>query len=85
MAFLNHFQLPVQYETSTHLLTSLKQNTATHISDHMHEWRRQRQLIKFYILDGLLTEWFTKLFVNKIVKDIAMGGCVTEEQAISCA
>jgi hypothetical protein len=24
-------------------------------------------------------EWFTKSFVNKIAKDIAMGGVVTEE------
>ena len=49
MAFLTHFQLPVLYETSTHMLTSLKQDTATHISDHIHEWRRRRHLINFEI------------------------------------
>ena len=40
MAFLTHFQLPIRYETGTDLLTSLRQNNATHISDHIHEWRR---------------------------------------------
>jgi hypothetical protein len=33
----------------------------------------------------LLAEWFTKSFVNDISHDIAMGGVVTEEQAISRA
>lgn len=56
MAFLTHFQLPIRYETGTHLLTSLKQTTATHISDHIHEWRRHRHLIKFWIPNQLLTE-----------------------------
>ena len=56
MAFLTHFQLPIQYETGTHLLTSLKQDTTTHISDHIHQWRRRRCLIKFWIPDQLLTD-----------------------------
>jgi hypothetical protein len=33
----------------------------------------------------LLAEWFTKSFVNKIGKEIAMGGVVMEEQDISRA
>jgi hypothetical protein len=33
----------------------------------------------------LPVEWFTKYFVNEIGKDIAMGGVVMEEQAISRA
>ena len=49
MAFLTHFQLSIRYETSTHLLTSLKLTTAKYISDHVHEWRRWRHLIKFEI------------------------------------
>ena len=40
IAFLTHFQLPIHYETGTDLLTSLCQNTTTHISDHIHEWHR---------------------------------------------
>lgn len=30
-AFLTHFQLPIQYDNGTELLTSLKQSTSTHI------------------------------------------------------
>ena len=37
MTFLTHFQLRVCNDTGTHLLTSLEQNTTTHISDHIHE------------------------------------------------
>jgi hypothetical protein len=77
--------LSICYDTRTEILTSFKQNTSTHISDHIHEWRRRRRLIKLELPDQLLVEWFTKSFVNKIGKDIAMGGVVIEEQAISCA
>jgi len=57
----------------------------THIFDHIHECRRQRRLIKFEIIDELLTERFTKSFVKKNSKDITMGGCVTEDNAITHA
>ena len=80
-----HFQLPIRYEAGTHLLTSLKQDKAPHISDHIHEWRCCRRLIKFHIPDQILTHWFTTSFVNKIAQDIVMGACVTEEQAITRA
>lgn len=63
----------------THLLTSLKQTTATHISDHIHEWRWCGCLIKFWIPDQLLTNWFMTSFVGPIAQDIVMGACVTEE------
>jgi hypothetical protein len=85
MAFPTHYQLPIRYDTGTEILTSFKQGSGTHISDHIHEWRRRRRLIKLELPDQLLAEWFTKSFVNKIAKDIAMGGVVTEEQAISRA
>ena len=67
----------------THLLTSLKKTTAMHIYDHIHEWRQRRRLIKFWIPDQLLTDWFTTSFVGPIARDIVMGACVTEEQAIA--
>jgi hypothetical protein len=60
MEFLTHFELPIRYETGTELLKSLRQSTSTHISDHIHEWRRQRRLIKATIPDQLLVDWFTK-------------------------
>ena len=66
MAFLTHYQLPIYYETGTEILTSFKQNKATHISDHIHECRRRQRLIKLELLDQLLAEWFTKSFVNDI-------------------
>ena len=81
--FLTHFQLPIRYEMSTSLLTSLCQNTSTHISDHIHEWRRKRRLIKTPILDQLLVDWFTKSLFPPIARDVAMGGDVSEEQSIS--
>ena len=66
----------------TELLTSLRQNTATHISDHIHEWKRQRRLVKAPILDALLADWFTKSLLPKISCDVAMSGAVTEEDII---
>jgi hypothetical protein len=35
LAFLNHFQLPVRYNASLELLSTLHQGTDTHISDHI--------------------------------------------------
>jgi hypothetical protein len=85
MDFLTHYQLPIRYDTGTEILNSFKQNKATHISDHIHEWRWRRRLIKLELPDQLLAEWFTKSFVNDIDREISMGGVVTEEQAISRA
>ena len=83
--FLTHFQLPIHYEMGTDILTSLWQNTSTHISDHIHEWRRRRRIINPPILDQLLDDWFTKSLLPPIAQDVVMGGVVTEEQAISQA
>ena len=44
--FLNHFQLPVRYDAGTELLATFRQDKATHISDHIQEWRRRKRLIK---------------------------------------
>lgn len=56
ITFLTHFQLPIWFKMGTKLLTSLRQNTATHISDHIHEWRRRIRLVKALILDALLAD-----------------------------
>jgi hypothetical protein len=85
MDFLTHSQLPICYEIGTEILSSFKKTSATHISDHIHEWRRRHHLIKLNLPDQLLVEWFTKSFVKKISYDTSMGGVVTEEQVISCA
>jgi hypothetical protein len=83
--FLTHFQLPIRYETGTELLTNFKQTTATHISDHIHEWRRRRRMVKTYVPDQLLAEWFIKSLLPSITEDVAKGGVVTEEQVIARA
>ena len=74
---------PYRYEMGTDILTSLRQNTSTHIFDHIHEWRRWRRLIKAPIPDQLLADWFTKYLIPSIARDVAMGGAITEDQAIS--
>jgi hypothetical protein len=79
MNFLTHFQLPIRYDKGIELLTSLQQSTSTHISEHIHEWRRRRQLIKARIPDQLLAGWFTKLLLPSIACDVTMGGVVIEE------
>jgi hypothetical protein len=66
-------------------LSSFKQSSSTHISDHIHEWTRRRHLIKFPLLDQLLAEWFTKSLIGPIASDVAMGGVITEEKVISHA
>ena len=36
--FLQYFQLPIRYDEGVEILLSYHQNTATHITDHIHEW-----------------------------------------------
>ena len=67
------------------ILTSLHQNTSTHILYHIHEWRRWRRLIKNPILDQLLADWFTKSLLPPISQYVSMSGIVTEEQDINRA
>lgn len=80
-----HFQLPIWYEMGTGLLTPLRQNTATHVSDHIHEWRWCKRLVKVPFLDALLEDWFTKSLFPKISCDIDMCRIVTKEDVIRCA
>jgi hypothetical protein len=56
MAFLTHYQLLIRYDTGTEILTSFKHTKGTHISDHIHEWRRRQRLIKLELPDPLLAE-----------------------------
>ena len=69
----------------TELLTSLCQNITTHISDHIHEWRQPKRLVKALIPHALLAYWFTKSLFPKISCDISMSRAVTEEDDIRCA
>ena len=82
MTFLNHFQLPVRYDVGTELLSTFQQDKATHISDHIQEWRRRKRLIKAFIPPEFLLEWFLKSLLPYIAKDVSTSGVQNEEQAI---
>lgn len=84
-AFLHHFQLSIQYNFGTELLTSFQQGDVTHISYHIHECRRRRREIKADILDSFLLDWFLKSLHPQICKDVTMMGPRSEEQAIHVA
>ena len=77
--FLTHFQLPIRYETGTKLLRNFKQTNATHIYDHIHEWRRRHIMVKTFVPDQLLAEWFIKSLLPSITEDVAKGGVIIEE------
>ena len=80
--FLNHFQLPVHYDVGTELLSTFQQDKATHILDHIQEWRRQKRLIKAFTPQEFLLEWFLKLLLPYITKDVSTSGVQNEEQEI---
>ena len=81
-AFLSHFQLLVPYDFRMDLLSTFRQNKATHISDHIQEWRRRKSLIKATIPPEFLLEWFLKSLLPYISKDVSTSGVNNEEEAI---
>ena len=66
----------------TKILTSLHQNTTTHIYDHIHEWMKQIKLVKSPIHDWLLVDCLTIYLIPPITKYIAMNEVIFEECAI---
>ena len=58
--FLQYFQLPIRYYEGVEILLSCRQNTATHIMDHIHEWRCCRNLCKIQLDDRIFLDWFLK-------------------------
>jgi hypothetical protein len=74
--------LPIHYDAGLELLSTLRQDTATHISDHIQEWRRRKRLIKTPIPPNFLLEWFLKSFHAPISKDIATSRVTAEEEPI---
>jgi hypothetical protein len=71
LVFLNQFQFLVRYDAGLEFLSNLFQDTTTHISDHIQEWRRWKRLIKTSIPPTFLLEWFLKYFHPPISKDVA--------------
>ena len=82
MTFLNHFHLPVRYDVGTELLLTFQQDKATHISDHIQEWHRQKRLIKYFIPPEFLLEWFLKSLLPYIAKDVSTSRVQNQEYAI---
>ena len=80
--FLQYFQLPVKYDEGVEILLSCRQSTATHISDHIHEWRRCRSLCKIQLDDRIFLDWFLKTLLPPIAKEIASEHPQSEEQTI---
>ena len=80
--FLNHFQLLVWYDVDTDLLSTFRKYKATHILDHIQEWRRRKRLIKAIIPPEFLLEWFLKYLLPYISKDASTSGVTTKEGAI---
>jgi len=73
------------YDIENELLTSLCQDNATHISDHIHVWGWWCRIIKTHIPYKLLMEWFTKSLLPSITRDVAMAMVTTKDQTISRA
>ena len=82
MTFLNHFKRLVRYDIGTKILSTFQQDKATHILDHIQEWRIWKRLIKAFIPSEFLLEWFLKSLLPYIVKDVSTSGVQNEEQAI---
>ena len=80
--FLQYFQLPIRYDEGVEILLSCCQNTATHITDHIHEWWRCRSLCKIQLDDRIFLDWFLKNFLPPIAKDVASERPQSEEEVI---
>ena len=82
MTFLNHFQLPMRYNIGRELLLTFQQDKATHISDHIQEWRRRKRLIKAFIPPEFLLDWFLKSLLPYIAKDVSTSGVQNKEKSL---
>ena len=82
MTFLNQFQLPVCYNVGTKILSTFQQDKATHISDHIQEWRRRKKMLKAFIPPDFLLEWFLKSLLPYIAKDVSTSVVKNQDQDI---
>jgi hypothetical protein len=82
LVFFNHFHSLIRYDADIELMLAIHQAKATHISDHIQEWCRQKRLIKAYIPPEFLLEWFLKSLLSYISKDVSTSGVTSEEEAI---
>ena len=80
--FLQYFQLPVRYDEGVEIMLSYRQSTTTHITNHIHEWQRNRSLCKIQLDDRILLDWFLKTLLLPIAKEVAFEHPQSEEEAI---
>ena len=88
--FLSHYFLdpfllihPLRYWYQTYNL--IKKKSSTVIFYHIHEWRCRCCLVKVFISNQILVEWFKKSLLLVIIEDETKGSVVIEEQVISHA
>jgi hypothetical protein len=81
-AVLIFFQLPIRHDNGLEILSYFKQNSSTHIADHIHEWRWQCSLYKQEALKQHFLNWFLKSLISLLDKDMAATFPQYEEEAI---
>jgi hypothetical protein len=74
--------LLVRYDVDIELLSTLRQDKASHISDHIQEGHRRKRLIKAYIPPKFFLEWFLKSLLPYISKDVSTSRVTSEEEVI---
>ena len=80
--FLQYFQLPVYYDKGVEILLSYRQNTTTHITNHIHEWIHHRSLCKIQLEDRIFLDGFLKNLLLPITKDVAYENPQIKAEAI---
>ena len=80
--FLYYFQLPIWYDEGVEILLSCRNNTTTHITDHIHEWWHRRSLCKIKLDDIIFLYFFIKTLLPPIIKDVAYEIPQTKEESI---
>ena len=64
------------------ILLSCLQITATHITNHIHDWQRRRSLYKIQLDDKIFLDWFLNTLLPPITKDVASERPQYKEEAI---
>ena len=79
------FILPILHYNGIELLFEFKKPSATHITDHIHEWRQRCGLCKEETTKQQCLNWFLRSLVPLLAKDVASTFPQSEEEAISKA
>jgi hypothetical protein len=73
------------HDNGLELLSNFKQTSATHIANHIHEWRRRRSLCKAETTKQQCLDWFLRSLVSLLGKDVASTFPQSKEKSISKA